>query len=133
MSFYSVSNGNIPPTPVLDSSVSPMVKKPVKDVLKRTLKRTPFQLGEKLEKVKGNWEVVSDKGKRYVCKSVDGEVKHAVPWTDYLKFKKSQGTIERLVYKNTKKYGRKIAIEMALSSVGLPLVLAPFITDFFDF
>jgi len=133
VSFYPVPNGYFPPTLVLESSVIPMVKNPVKDVLKRTLKRTPFQLGEKLEKVKGNWEFVSKKGKRYVCKNVDGEFKYAVPWSDYLKFKKSQGTIERLVYKNTKKYGRKIAIEMAISSVGLPLVLSPFITDFLDF
>ena len=110
-----------------------MVKKPVKDILKKTLKQTSFRLGEKLEIMKGNWEFISDKGKRYVGKNVDGEVKHVVPWSDYLKFKKSQRTIERLVYKNTKKYGRKVAIEMALSSVGLPLVLAPFITDFLDF
>ena len=81
-----------------------MVKKPVKDMLKKTLERTPFQLGKKLEKMKGNWEFVSEKGKRYVGKRVDGEVKHTVPWSDYLKFKKSQGTIESLVYKNTKRY-----------------------------
>jgi Txe/YoeB family toxin of Txe-Axe toxin-antitoxin module len=122
----------IPPTPVWESSVSSMVKKPVKDMLKKTLERTPFQLDERLEKMKGKWEFVSEKGKRYVGKRVEGEVKHAVPWSDYLKFKKSQGTIERLVYKNTKKYGRRKAIEMALSSVGLPLSLAPFITDFMD-
>ena len=110
-----------------------MVEKPLKKALKKTLKQIQsFKLGEKLDLMRGNWECVSRKGRKYVCKTVEGEFKYAVPWSDYLQFQKVRGTIEQLVRENTTKYGTQVAIEMALSTVGLPSILTPFVADFLD-
>jgi len=111
-----------------------MVRKPIKKLLKKTIKPLKsFRLGEKLDLARGNWELVSRQGKRYVSRVSRGESTHAVPWSDYLKFRKARGPIERLVSENTKKYGKKVAIEMALATVGLPPILTPLVADFLDF
>lgn len=110
-----------------------MVKKSIRKVLNKTLKPLkPFKLDEKLDMVRGNWELVSRQGKKYIYKTIDGE-KYAVPWSDYLKFRKVRRTIQRLVNENTKKYGKKVAIEMALATVGLPPILTPLAVDFLGF